>query len=398
MNSQTITKSRIMNRIKAALDSSYLSEYLLAYPSVYYFGISIICDIRCPYCPRQYYTKDVDSGLMDFDSFLKISKYLDYGEEAFFFGLGEPFLHPRFFDFIRESLKSGIKTGTSTHGMSLKPDVRKMILNLGLDELIVSIDAADSKTFAMLREGAVLDVVISNILELQKEKSEKGSSKPRIMIATAVSRHNVHQLTDIVKLAKKVGAIRVVFTDLILVNPDNSLVSVSKTDLFWDHYRRAEALGEKFGIEILYFYQYPFPWKKEPTPHNLSQGKPGICRDPWRMCIINRHGDMKPCCYYPPNTGNIFQNPLPEVINNEENRNLRRSLLEGDIPECCLNCGMLSEITSEQSWEAIQKAETLFNQAKDSVVFSQKDVDDLSQLISDYKKNLEKIYKHNARK
>jgi MoaA/NifB/PqqE/SkfB family radical SAM enzyme len=382
-----------MNRIKAALDSSYLSEFMLAYPSVYYFGVSIVCDIRCPYCPRQFYTNDVDSGFMDFDSFLKTSRYLESGEEAYFFGLGEPFLHPRFFDFISQSLKTGIKTGTSTHGMSLNPDVRKSILDLGLHELIISIDAADPKTFAMLRRGADLDKVVSNVLDLQKEKIKRGLTKPDIMIATAVSRHNVHELADIMKLAKKLGAVRVVFTDLIIVNPDNALVSVSKTDLFRDHYRRAEALGKKFGIEVLYFYQYPFPWKKDPIPSSLSRDKIRICRDPWRMCIINRHGEMKPCCYYPPNTGDIFQNPLPEVINNEGNRLLRRSLLEGDIPECCLNCGMLAEIAPEQSLNAIEQAQTLLNQAENTGVFSQKDIDDLSRLISEYKKKWEKIYK-----
>ncbi|MBN1902568.1 radical SAM protein [Candidatus Sumerlaeota bacterium] len=391
MNPQKISKNRLTNRIKAALDSTYLSEYVLAYPSVYYFGVSIICDIHCPYCPRQFYTKDIDSGFMDYDAFLKTVPYLEYGEEAYFFGLGEPFLHPRFFDFISQSLQTGIKTGTSTHGMSLKPEARKKILDLGLDELIISIDSADPNTFDMLRKGAKLDVVTSNILDIQKEKKRRNVSKPNIVIATAVSRHNVRGLADIMKLAKKLQAIRVVFTDLILVNPENALVSVSRTDLFQKHYNKAKSLGKKYGIEVLYFYQYPFPWKKDPTPPRLSI-KRRFCRDPWRMCILNRHGEMKPCCYYPPNTGNLFQNPLEEIINNEDNRFLRRSLLEGNIPDCCVNCGMLTEISPQQSLDSLIKAKNLIEEAKNHGDFSQKDIDDLSQLVSEYKKKFDEMY------
>jgi pyrroloquinoline quinone biosynthesis protein E len=268
--------------------------------------------------------------------------------------------------------------------MSLKPPVRDQVLDAGLDELTVSIDGADKETFEKLRSGARLETVVENVRALQKEKRLRNLQKPRILIATAVSQHNVHQLGDIVKLGHKLEASRIVFTDLILVDEKQACLSVARTDLFRKNFQKAEALGKKYGIDVLYFYQYPFPWKKDPVPQTRIQGRRYICRDAWKTCIINRRGNMKPCCYYPPFTGNVFTHPLPDLINNEANRQLRRRLLEGDPPECCQSCGILTEINAEQSLNALKQAQTLFLQSKDSSLLTQKDIDELAAILSEY--------------
>jgi len=349
-------------------------------PQTFYFGITTICDISCPYCPRQFYTEEVEPGLMDFDSFAPLAGCLEYAEEAYFFGLGEPFLHPRFFDFLSLSRKTGVRMETSSHGMSLDKKTREKILASGLDVLTISLDGAKPQTFEFLRKGARFETVLSNIAALQKEKIMKGTNKPAVYFATAVSQHNVDELPSIVKLAKKLGCVRVVFTDLILVDQKNASLSVAKTDLFKINLDKAKALGEKYGIEVLYFFQYPFPWKKDPPP----KGKRYACRDPWRICIIDREGKVKPCCYYPPFTGNIFKESLEDIINNEKSRKLRRALLQGNIPDCCVNCGMLTELTPEISINAIKTAEKMLEQEKNIGVLNKKNIDDLSALIKQY--------------
>jgi MoaA/NifB/PqqE/SkfB family radical SAM enzyme len=381
---------RIVNQIKAKLDATFLSDRMISFPSTYFIGLSIVCDIKCPYCPRQFYTKEVDHGFMDFDGFLNMSEFLEYCDEANFFGLGEPFLHPRFFDFLKEAKKRGCRITTSTHGMSLKPEVIEQIVDLGLDQLAISIDGADKKTFELLREGAVFETVIENVLKLQNLKKLKGQTVPEIHIATAVSTHNVKQLDKIVKLGKKLGVSRIVFTDLIIVDQKKAEVSVSRTDLFWKNFQKAERLGKKYGIDILYFYQNPFPWKKSHLPEIDTKNRRFACRDPWKTCILDRKGNMKPCCYYPPNTGNVFNTPLPEVINNKENRELRRLLIKGDLPKCCLDCGMLLEITREESEIALNEARELYKHEKPGIPDNTQK--ELEGLFREYEKKIRKTY------
>ena len=385
------TRKRTINRILSRLDATFLTHETTAYPSVYFIGTSSVCDIRCPYCPRQYYLGEVDSGLMDFEKFMRIAPYLEYAEEANFFGLGEPFLHPRFFDFLKTASQTGIKTSTSTHGMTLTPENIERIVETHLDELAISIDGADKKTFEFLRAGADFDVVTGNILRLRELKKKYDAKYPVIQIATAVSRHNVEQMPDMVRLAARLGAERIVFTDLILVNPDNSEISVSKTDVFHKYYAKAEEAGRRKGVDVLYFFQNPFPWKEDPIPEIRGGDKRYFCRDPWRMCIIDRLGNMKPCCYYPPNTGNVFQKSIEQVFNSRENRHLRQSLIRGRLPECCINCGMLTELNFENSQNSLNEAKEIFRQGIDKDLLTQEDVAFIEKKMEQYENMMKNL-------
>lgn len=396
--SQDITQKRALNRIRARLDATFLSPEMQAFPSVFFIGVSSICDISCPYCPRQYYCQDVDQGVMDFDDFMKIAPFFEYAEETNIFGLGEPFLHPRFFDFLSEAKKRGVKVSTSTHGMSLTPANREELIKLEVDEISVSVDAADKKTFEFLRKGADFETVISNIENLQKEKKQQGKSIPSVSIATAVSIHNVTQMKKIVSLASNLGADRIVFTDLIIVDPENSSLSVSKTNLFEEKLISAIREGEKKGVEALYFFQNPFPWKEDPLPELIKEPEGYFCADPWKMCILDRTGRMQPCCYYPPKTGNPFEHTLPDVLNNEENMSLRRNLLKGNLPDCCINCGMLQKRSAASSMEQINNAEELLHEYHKSNIINDEDVDKLNHMINEYKKLHEKFFNQNQDK
>jgi len=392
MSESACDRLRILNRIRARLDASFLSERVLAMPSVIYIGLSSICDLRCPYCPRQYYTGEISSGLMSWENFLKVAEYLAYAEEAYFFGIGEPLLHPRFFDFLEKGRETGVRMTTSTHGMTLDETVRRRILDVGLHELSVSMDGADRKTFDFLRQGASFDAVCTNLTALFEMKKREKKDLPKVCIATAVSRHNVKQLADIVAMAYRLGAARVVFTDLILVNPEDAELSVSRTDVFQNEMERARLAGTRLGVEILYFYQNPFPWKTDPVPEPAGQSKRLVCGDAWRMCILDKDGAMQACCYYPPKTGMVFEEPLPAIVNNEANQNLRRMLLEGHPPECCLNCGMLKTADAAQSLAAINDAKRLFENAEKEMILSEEDRETVREEIARYKDLYDKTF------
>jgi MoaA/NifB/PqqE/SkfB family radical SAM enzyme len=330
-------------------------------------------------------------GLMSLSDFAKVVDYLAYAEIAYLFGIGEPFLHPGLFDFIKMARPTGVKLSTNTHGMSLKPHICEKILDSGLDEIAISFDGATSETFEFLRAGAKFKTVVDNIIKLQEMKRRRGIDLPELQFATVISRHNVREMLGVVKLAKKLGIRRIVFTDMIMVNPENAELSVAKTDLLLENMQRAKEFGNKAGIEILYFYQYPFPWKKDPAPDWKGHGRRLACQDLWRLCIIDRQGGMKSCCYYPGTSGNVFQTPLSDIINNEASRSLRRRLLEGDPPECCINCGMLKELTPETSQQAIAEAEKAFSEACHSGLLSEADIKSLSEQIISHKEKSQRI-------
>lgn len=333
------------NKILQKEDLSFSSEIIKAFPTQFYLAVSVVCDIRCPYCPRQYYIEDVKerAGLMDFDNFLKVAPYLKYADYAGFFGLGEPFLNKRFFDFIGEAKKFGAYAATSTHGVSLTPDTCNKLLEVGIDEIAVSIDSPKRKTFEYLRMGADFHAVRKNVLYLNKLKQERNLKKPYIHIAAAISRFNVKQMTDMVYLAKELGAVRIVFTDLIIVNKENHNISVAGHPIFLNKLEKSKKIGKKIGIEVLYFPQNPFPYQKQQKRDFKGDEKFG-CYEAWRTLVIERNGVVRPCCYLEEEFGNVFETPIEDIINNDAFKHLRNSFITRNLHPTCQSCANLQII------------------------------------------------------
>ncbi|GAC1657546.1 MAG: hypothetical protein NVS9B12_09680 [Vulcanimicrobiaceae bacterium] len=64
------------------------------------------------------------------------------------------------------------------------------------------------------------------------------------------------------------------------------------------------------------------------------------CVDPWYFVDIRTNGDVAPCCYRGPAVGNVKVQSLAEIFNGEPVREVRRSLLEGDLDELCGRCNI----------------------------------------------------------
>jgi MoaA/NifB/PqqE/SkfB family radical SAM enzyme len=355
--------SRVINDIRAQLDASFLSEKALAFPTHYYVAVSVLCDLRCPYCPRQFYKDDIDHGLMDFAAFKRVAPYLGYANYAGFFGLGEPFLNPRFLDFLVLGKSYGAYVATSTHGMSLMPEVAEKLVAMCMDEIAVSIDGPNRRVFEFLREGANFDQVLNNVRHLNSLKRKKKTNKPAVFIAVVVSVHNVKYLPAMVKLAKELEAERVVVTDLIIVDKKNVGLSVYGTRQFERALRKAKKLGDQLDIEVVYFHQNPFPWKPlEPSPAPVEGVRFG-CHEAWRSYIIEKNGDMKPCCYIDDVFGNCFEQSFSDILNNEKIAALRRSLMQGQPIPCCANCGNLVRVTDAYVGQVLNETQRMIENA-----------------------------------
>jgi MoaA/NifB/PqqE/SkfB family radical SAM enzyme len=355
-------RAKAINDIRARLDASFLSEKALAFPTHYYVAVSALCDLHCPYCPRQFYKDNVDHGLMDFAEFQRIAPFLRYANYAGFFGLGEPFLNPRFLDFLVLGKTQGAYVATSTHGMSLVPETAQKLVAMCMDEVAVSIDGPNRRVFEFLREGADFDRVLRNVKHLNALKRKHKTSKPAVYIAVAVSVHNVKYLPAMVKLAKELEAERVVFTDLIIVDKKNVGLSVYGKRRFARALRKAKELGRRLNIEVVYFHQNPFPWKPPEPPEELSEGVRFGCPEAWRSYIIEKNGDMKICCYMEDVFGNCFSQPFSEILNNEKVVALRRSLMEGRPIPCCAACGNLMRVTDTYVSQVLSDAERMIEQ------------------------------------
>ncbi len=364
----TAWHDKALNDALALLDRTYLSPETLALPSKYFLSISLGCDIQCPFCPRQYYSRSqTGRGMMRISQASVLEPYFKYANYTGLFGLGEPFLNPDFMAFVEMVKNAGGYAATSTHGMSLTPEVVERLMELEMDEVAVSMDAPNRRLFEFLRRGARFDTVVGNLQHLLSRKITQKRRKPAVHLAVTLSRHNVRQAPAIVRLAKDLGAERVVFTDMIVVDPNNKNLSVAGTELMTTFMNKARRQAKKLGQEMIYFPQAPFPWAEQDSETNspTSIPVPGVipiecdppvaevrkghfgCPELWGSFNVERDGQVKTCCYIDTDLGNVFHQPLESIENSLGKGRLREALTQGQLPRPCRACPNLVEATAE---------------------------------------------------
>ena len=141
-----------------------------------------------------------------------------------FSGWGEPLLHPRIMDFIAYAKSQGLGVLLNTNGYLLDEVVGELH-ELGVDNVTVSIDAASHDTYELIRRGGDLSRVVKALLELRNLRV-KGRPLPAVHIHFTLNRFNYMNILPTLKLAKDVGATRVVISNVV---PMSSEVEESLT-------------------------------------------------------------------------------------------------------------------------------------------------------------------------
>jgi radical SAM protein with 4Fe4S-binding SPASM domain len=353
---------RAINDVLALLDSTWLLARTKARPTHYDVAVSKVCNIKCPFCPRQTFpAEEIKSGLMREEHFAPVVPHLETSHRTGLYGLGEPFLNPRFFDFLAAAKERGSYCMTSSHGMSLTPEMIERVLDSGLDELCVSMDGASPRTFNFLRSGADFHTVVHNVTALLRRRNERGQKTPRVHIACAISKYNVWELKAMVRLAHRLGADQLAFSNLVLDHPEHAHASVAGTWVFRFNMNRAVREAKRLGLDQVYFYQMPFPYKEEAPP----EPRPGVrhgCPSAWRQLIIERDGNIKPCCYLDVSLGNTKEGTMEGHFNSEAGVALRQSFVDGNYYSKCKNCGQFLEITDERTREILDEAAVLIRE------------------------------------
>jgi MoaA/NifB/PqqE/SkfB family radical SAM enzyme len=152
------------------------------------------CNFRCQWCPSRKMTRD--KGIMPLkkaktlleeiaryqreNSFLPM--YAEIKNQTFLHVMGEPLLHPDFFKIIHYGHNLGLDFCLVTNASFLCYDTLYTLLDLGLKNVILSLNAPDAKRFTKTGSRASYRKVITHIQELVRERYKRKKVLPRIEI------------------------------------------------------------------------------------------------------------------------------------------------------------------------------------------------------------------------
>ncbi|MEF3244397.1 MAG: tungsten cofactor oxidoreductase radical SAM maturase [Caldisericaceae bacterium] len=182
-----------------------------------YIEITSKCNLNCIMCFRRFWKDKVLE--MSFDNYLKVIndlKEFPKLETVYLGGIGEPLVHSKILDIIKVTKEKGFKVEFGTNGTLLNKYASHLI-KLGVDKIIVSIDAPDSKIYEDIR-GTDFNKVEDNVMYLQELKKEMKASNPNVEIEVVAMKSNIDLLPNILPLATKLGVTTVIISNIMPFN------------------------------------------------------------------------------------------------------------------------------------------------------------------------------------
>ncbi len=263
-------------------------------------------------------------------------------------GIGEPFMNKDAFRMIRYAKEHGAAVNCATNFTLVGGKVEK-IVDSGIDQLKVSIDAADPETYHRIRKKDLHGVLVENLRELSRVKKERGADKPTVRFNYALQKENLDELVPTVRLAKEldVGALYVQYLTYVdRENRKEKLVGDMTRGQLEKTLGEAEALAGRLGIITnisMWWREFEYFWNNmQPLPDVIPNKK--HCYFPWFSTWIDADGTVRPCPVIPwrkgvAHMGNAFEENFSRIWNNEKYQEFRVAHAKGERPNSvCKEC------------------------------------------------------------
>jgi len=266
--------------------------------------------------------------------------------------MGEPLLYEHIDLFFELAKKYDISINLTTNGTFPKKTLAnwaKLIIPVTVDTKI-SINGANSKTAENIMQGIDFEKQMQNIrkfVEFRNLHFTETGFYSRITFQLTFMQNNMHELTEIVKLAADLGIDRIKghhlwthFDEIKHLSFENSLESRKK----WNEYVEiAHSAVQKYtktnGAKISLENFTPFDLEKKMTENKIPEnlGCPFLEKELW----ISATGKISPCCAPDiqrnslGNFGNYPETKLFNVLNSENYLHLVKNYKEFDLCKIC---------------------------------------------------------------
>ncbi len=363
--------SRMVNYSRDLIDLSRIyPSYIWGkgkapFPKSVTIDITFRCTCRCVMCAlygehRDGWSNQEKDKELSTDEWLRVIDDLHaYGLQSICFTGGEPFLRKDLLTIIEYAKRKGLSVNVLTAGALLNREICSHLVEIGLDDLSVSIDGPINIHNA-IRRSKVFEAAIEGIRHIQRKKELCGSQVPNITIANTIQKMNQEHLHELVPLAHELG-VYLSYSPLFFTNNcskkreqelDNACTAAKDENQgVLDSHRcvdvnillkelnqvktEAEALGQPVYVPFtrksdIYLRYYDFN-------HSVLKK----CFLPWYASRIDPFGNVYPCSVNV-KCGNVRQAPFHKIWNNAKYQKFRNSLKKIGLFPGCAKCCVLS--------------------------------------------------------
>ena len=278
-------------------------------PEIIYIETTNLCNANCIMCPHSKIERN--PSIMRDEIFYKVIEHLKEaavkGKQIFLHKEGEPLLDPQIMERIAYAdrmLGQYNEIGINTNAMLLDGKKAKQLLESGIGTVYFSVDGVSKKEYEAIRINLNFETVVENIKHFFKLHQQR-KSKVRVIM------------------------------QMLIQNDDSNSAEAFKN--MWKKYPC------EFYIKKMHGY---LDGGHSSQTLKRSHSQVNTCTDPNRIEVVFTDGNVGLCCWdynneY--NIGNVMEDSLITLFNNERANHLRRSLdrYEGEKIVPCNRCARI---------------------------------------------------------
>jgi len=309
------------------------------------------CDLKCKHCRQAEVRPDQNwveiANEMDMDQIRKAWDPLDVEGKIVKINGGEPFVKKEIWDIFDYFNQRGAYQVVATNAWKFRDqeNIDRLKSYDRLVEVTTSFDGMGEYHDNVRGRAGLFDVMSDFVRQM--------SQTHKVLLECCVQADNVQDLPEMVKFRKELGAYKIRFQLPVFTSPgeiargseamgeqlkyeaqalENPEFDFSFNDL-WNSYHAAIETGLPFDMHPKFFEAAPVEAFERKTREDYNL----LCTYMFRN-KIDPNGDVRFCPYIIKSFGNIQEEPLADIWNNEEFRDFRKGVANNNLLDSCENC------------------------------------------------------------
>ena len=293
-------------------------------PRLVFWELTSACNLKCVHCRACPIDQRSPEDLTTEEGKTLIEQIASFAKPVLVMSGGEPLVRPDVFELAEYGASQGLRIALATNGTLVTPEVVRQIKESGIQRVSVSIDGASAKSHDEFRRiPGAFDEAWKGIENI------KAAGIP-FQINTTVTKHNIAEIPDILKLAIERGAVAL---HIFLLVPtgcgkeiaDDEMIEPAEYErvLNWFYDRSKDVkIGLKATCAPHYFRIMRQRAKAEgiritPETHGFEAMTKG-CLAGSAVCFVSHEGEVYPCGYLPVSAGNVRKQHFKDIWDGAE--------------------------------------------------------------------------------
>ena len=249
---------------------------------------SSTCNLRCPLCLWTHNDRHGQLAPATFARFINEAR--TFLRRICFAGRGEPTLNPRVYEILRLCADAGVIADLATNGTRLAHNVDR-ILDCGVDNVNVSIEADNAADYARYRVRGDFDEVVEGMRRLAEAKHRRRLRKPNLQTVSVIFGFNEDALERMKAFFRELGFENFTFKSAHLGHGQLSedMTTLQQQWLPRDPGRRRAIFNDREHVECSFLPKAQLLWNGDITRCAVHQNQMIIgnvlessFRDIWR--------------------------------------------------------------------------------------------------------------------